>query len=166
MANVWKCSSHLGRSWYWTFWVIGTKCRAACPGDRTSNRVLSFSRIHSKISVCLINGSEHHSQVWYMLFPRFKEAPEKLFHLLSGRWYKVKKFVFHIKGYIQYDSLFHILHDIDHRRNRLVTKAVSWLLKFVWNLPPVIWLMYLSKTSRILRSFSLSNDQMMVECHD
>lgn len=75
-----------------------------------------------------------------------------LFHLLSGRWHRVKALVFHIER--------HIPLDLDHKNSRHVAKVVGpWnFMKFIFN--PLV-LMCLTKTTKVLDTliFRNSNDQ-------
>lgn len=75
-----------------------------------------------------------------------------LFHLLSGRWHRLKALVFHIER--------HISLDLDHKNSRYVAKVVGpWnFMRFISNL---LILMCLTKTTKVLDTliFRNSSDQ-------
>lgn len=52
-----------------------------------------------------------------MLSSKLKEAQNILFHLFSGKWYKVQTLVFYIEG--------HILYDLHPQNSRHVVKVVG-----------------------------------------
>lgn len=120
-----------------------SECLALKPGFLQS---LSFSETHLKLSVHLINRSEHHIQMCYMSPPIFKEVWKMLFHLL---WYMVQgagTFV-HIEGYIPYDP--------DHRNPRLVADIVDpW--NFMGFISSPLAPMCLTKTSKVPDTFRFS----------